>query len=199
MSRNTAVRVLAMAALFLGGLAAVAGSPRSNTPGDVDVVALARDVQTEADHVTAVELARWIRDRKPQLRVIDVRDSAEFSEYHIPLAERIPIGQVVTTSFDPAETIVLYSGGGAHAAQAWVLLRARGVKPVFFLRGGVAEWLDEVMNPRIPAKASAEERARFDSVAALSRYFDGVPRIVDSAVPLEAFKASAARVRGRGC
>ncbi len=193
------LRALAIVAISLGALAAFAGSPRRVATSSLDIAALARDVQTEADHVTAIELAGWIRDRKPNLRIIDIRDSAEFEEYHVPQAERLPIEAVVTTSFKPGETIVLYSGGGAHAAQAWVLLRARGVKDVFFLRGGVAEWLDEVMDARIPVNASGTAREQADSIAALSRYFGGVPREVDSVVPIQSFKAKTARVRGRGC
>lgn len=193
------LRILAITALSLAALAAVAGSPRRGNTTSLDIASLARDVQTEADHVTAVELARWIRDRKPNLRIIDIRDSAEFEEYHVPQAERLPIEAVVNAKFTPGETIVLYSGGGAHAAQAWVLLRARGDKNVFFLRGGIAEWLDEVMNARIPVNASDEQRAEADSIAALSRYFGGVPRQIDSAVPIQSYKAMIARVRGRGC
>jgi rhodanese-related sulfurtransferase len=193
------LRILAILAISLGALAAVAGSPRRNFASSLDIAALAHDVQTEADHVTAIELARWLRDRKPNLRIIDIRDSAEFEAYHVPQAERLPIEAVVRTPLKAGETIVLYSGGGAHAAQAWVLLRARGERNVFFLRGGIAEWVDEVMNARIPAKATDGERAQADSIAALSRYFGGVPRQVDSVVPIQSFKATTARVRGRGC
>jgi rhodanese-related sulfurtransferase len=200
-SAQLVTRALAIGALALGGLAAFVGSPRASG-GDVDVESLAREVETEADHVTAIELARWIRDRKPDLRVVDLRDSIDFAQYHLPLAERIPLNRLVSTPFTPAETIVLYSGGGAHAAQGWVFLRARGIKQVFFLRGGAAEWLDEVMNPLIPVATASSSRAELDSIAALSRYFGGVPRRTDSVVELpraESWKAASARVRGRGC
>lgn len=203
-----ATRFLGAGALILGGLAVVAGSPR-RTASPLDVDALAREVTDEADHVTAVELASWIRDRKASLRVVDIRDSVEFEQYHIPRAERIPLPDLVKTDFDSDETIVLYSGGGAHAAQAWVLLRAKGFNRVFFLRGGIDEWLDEVMNPQIPSIARAVEREYMDSVAALSRYFGGVPRAVDSVVPSlhkeharpgsASWRASVARIRGKGC
>ncbi|MGE5750212.1 MAG: hypothetical protein ACM31F_09650, partial [Gemmatimonas sp.] len=56
------VRVLAIVALILGGLAVFAGSPRRSRTS-LDVTSLARAVENEDDHVTAVELARWIRDR----------------------------------------------------------------------------------------------------------------------------------------
>jgi rhodanese-related sulfurtransferase len=186
-------RGLALGALALGGFAAVAGSPRRG---------VAREVETEADHVTAIELARWIRDRKPDLRVVDLRDSIDFDQYHLPLAERIPLNRLVSTPFTQAESIVLYSGGGAHAAQGWVFLRARGLKQVFFLRGGAAEWLDDVMNPLLPASSTGAARAELDSIAALSRYFGGVPRRADSIVELpqaQSWKTTSARVRGRGC
>ena len=201
MNAQAVTRWLGVGALLLGALAVVAGAPGSRTT-DIDIATLAREVETEADHVTAIELARWIRDRKPNLRVVDLRDTADFAQYHLPLAERIPLEALVSTPFTQAETIVLYSGGGAHAAQGWVFLRARGLKQVFFLRGGAAEWLDEVMNPVLPALPVPTERAEIDSIASLSRYFGGVPRRSDSAAispRSESWKATAAHVRGRGC
>ena len=201
-------RLLGACALVLGGFAVVAGSPRRDRSA-LDVNALAREVTEEADHVTAVELASWIRDRRPSLRVVDIRDSVEFEQYHIPRAERFALSNLVKTQFASDETIVLYSGGGAHAAQAWVLLRARGLNRVFFLRGGIDEWLDEVMNPQIPSNARPAEREYMDSVAVLSRYFGGVPREVDSLLPSlhkehtrpdsASWRASVARIRGKGC
>jgi rhodanese-related sulfurtransferase len=202
------VRGLGVTALGLGALAIVAGSPNRRT-STLDVAGLARMVEREDDHVTAIELAQWIRDRKPNLRVIDVRDSVDFDAYHIPIAERIPLDRLVATRFAPNETVVLYSGGGAHAAQGWVFLRALGNSRVYFLRGGVDEWLDEVINPRFPRNATATEHPEIDSISALSRYFGGVPRVVDSLAAggtndhqtsgAASWRATVAKVRGRGC
>ena len=169
-------RYLGAAALTLGALAVVAGSPRLQGNARVDVAGLASTVEREDDHVTAVELAEWIRARRPNLRVVDVRDSSAFETYHIPRAERIALSELVSTPFKKNETIVLYSDGGAHAAQAWVFLRALGHERVYFLRGGLYEWLDDVMNPAIASVASDSSRADFEKVAELSRYFGGVPR-----------------------
>lgn len=204
MTAQRATRFLGIAALFLGVLAVAARSPRRGN--SLDVTRLAREVNDESDHVTAVELARWIRDRKPGLRIIDIRDSASFEESHVPGAVRLTLEQAATAAVSNGETIVLYSGGGAHAAQAWLLLRARGVKDVFFLRAGYDEWMDEIINPQFPRNAPAEERAEMDSVAALSRYFGGVPRNVDSLTVRNhdhdgkaSWRTSVARARGRGC
>ena len=43
---------------------------------------------------------------------------------------------------------------------------------------GVAEWLNEVMSPRLDTTSStAEELAAFQEIAELSRYFGGTPRL----------------------
>ena len=171
-------RALAAVAVIGGVLAVVAGSPARPTRGSVDVTELARIVEHEEDHVTAVELARWIRDDKPRLRVLDIRADSEFADFHIPGATRVPFAEIARMPLDSAATYVLYSEGGTHAAQGWFLLRARGVKNVFFLRGGLYEWLEQVMNPHVP---STTPQAQRDSIRALTLWFGGKMTVVDSA------------------
>ncbi len=115
-------RVLVSLALILGLGAAFAGAPRS-----IDVDALAKQIAREEDHVTAAELEQWIKDRKPGLRIVNVGHASEMES-------------LTRSHFAKDETIVLVSEGGAHAAQAWVLLRAMGYRNVYFLRGGLGEW-----------------------------------------------------------
>ena len=211
------VRWLAVGALALGLLAPLAGNPYRASHAAIDVPALARTVAREEDHVTALELAQWIKDRRPGLRVLDVRSPEEFERYHLPTAERLPLDSLATVPFHADDTLVLYSEGGAHAAQAWVFLRALGYRNVYFLRGGLYEWLEQVMDPTL-ADTTAAAREAFSRAATLSRYFGGVPRSdirppieesialpgaarATSAVPLPA-RTTTARidaVRRRGC
>jgi len=178
----TAERGLAVAATIAGALAVVAGTPTKATRGSVNVTELARIVEHEEDHVTALELGRWIRDDKRGLRVLDIRPDSEYGEFHIPGAIRVPITDIATMPVDSAATYVLYSEGGTHAAQAWFLLRARGVERAYFLRGGLYEWLDQVMSPRVAADVPQAER---DSIRALTMWFGGKMQIIDpsSATP----------------
>jgi rhodanese-related sulfurtransferase len=170
------LRALAVAAATLGSLAAFAGSPYAVEHGHLDVAALSRAVQHEDDHVTALELAGWIKERRAGLRVIDVRSQADYDTYHVPTAERVSIDSLPTVPFRRDETIVLYSEGGPHAAQGWVFLRALGYEKVFFLRGGLYEWLEQVMSPALRAGAPPTDSVAFVPIAAISRYFGGVPR-----------------------
>jgi rhodanese-related sulfurtransferase len=197
----------------IGGLLAVfAGSPYLGRHAEIDVRALASAVAHEDDHVTAVELAGWIRGKKQGLRVVDLQPDADFATYHIPTAQHVALESLPSTPFDATDTLVLYSGGGAHAAQAWVFLRALGYRRVYFLRGGVREWLDEVMSPTLEPDAGPAARAAFQRVASLSRYFGGVPRIGgvaaarslvpdsgDASQPHSSPKPTPAEIRRRGC
>jgi rhodanese-related sulfurtransferase len=195
-------RGLGATALALGVAAPFAGSPERAPV--LDIAALARAIADKQDHVSALQLARWIRDGKAGLRVIDVRTPAEFVRFALPTAENLPVGRLAQARFAANETIVLYSEGGAHAAQAWVLLKAAGVHHVYFVAGGLGDWFDEVMEPVLPADADARARARFVEAAALSRYFGGSPR---EALPGETVHPAAdetivtlaERARRRGC
>ncbi|HVE70350.1 MAG TPA: rhodanese-like domain-containing protein [Thermoanaerobaculia bacterium] len=151
-------RALLVAAVVAGALAAIARSPH-RTP-QLDVTRLATLIETEKDHVTAVELAHWIRDRKPGLRVIDLRTPKEYAGTRVPSSVNLSLRELATRELTRSDTIVLISERGGHAAQGWVLLQARGYRNVFFLRGGMEEWVDDVL--RSPRQKE------------LSRYFGGV-------------------------
>jgi rhodanese-related sulfurtransferase len=151
---------LATLAVALGLLAAF--SPRENPrTTQVDLGELAALVQQTDDHVSARDLADWILQGDAGYRLIDLRTEAEYAAYHIPGAECIPL----TTLMDAAvgessllrnERIVLYSEGGIHAAQAWLLLQAAGYRSVYSLLGGLEAWQDEVLYPEEPQSGASE-------------------------------------------
>lgn len=98
-----------------------------------DLARLGKAIQQEEDHVTREELPKL-----HNVRLIDVRKKEEFAKSHVDKAENIPIENIASATFAPTDTVVLLSEGGAHAAQAWVILRVRGYRNVFFLRNGTA-------------------------------------------------------------
>jgi uncharacterized protein len=188
----------------------------------VDARPIATEIEQERDHITAPDLAELIIGGDRALQVFDLRSRVEFDRMHIPGARH---ASLETLSRDPLPrdaTVVLYSEGGAHAAQAWVLLRMRGYRRVFFLREGLFEWVARVMEPRLATDATALERADFIRAVEMSRFFggsarEGVPR---SEVPVGYWNSAAhgaahgtqdvaaargstdrmvARIRRRGC
>ena len=124
--------VLALAA------AAVAGTRAATAPRAIDVAALAREIEREADHVDGDGARGWIRDRKPGLRVLDVRTDSEFEAYHIPSAER-------------RAALALATMRAARRRDAGALLRRRRAR-----RAGVGAAARARLPPRVlPARRSA--------------------------------------------
>jgi len=161
------------------------------------------------DRVSAFELARWIRDRDPDLRVVDLRSREAFEDFTVPQAEWVPVDSLVVTSIDPSSSLVLVSADGELAAQAWVLARFLGHRNAWVLEGGVVAWIREVLTPMVPATLPAEDRDHWEEVMEMARYYGGEARRV--ADPMDIPPPRAARApdtlveelvqegRDRGC
>lgn len=179
LSRLTRNQQLAALALILG-IVAIPARPYSGTTVTLDTKALATEVAREADHVDPLDLADWIIKGRSDYRLVDIRTEAEYATYHIPTAESIPLATLTDAPLGRHEKIVVYSEGGIHSAQAWMLLRARDFKGVYMLRGGLEAWNDEVLFPTLaedPTAFQAERDARLKSISA---HFGGAPVTGDS-------------------
>jgi rhodanese-related sulfurtransferase len=173
---------LALVALALGAVA-LFSEPHRGPFVRLDASELGMIVQQETDHVTPTELAAWIVEGRSDYRLLDLRSAEEFASYHIPGAENVQASQLSGYPLLPTEKIVLYSGGGIHAAQGWMLLRALGFKAVYALLGGLDGWTDEVLYPAPPAGDDARAKAGFERAAAMATFFGGQPRVAAGETP----------------
>lgn len=171
---------LAALALALGA-GALFSQPHRGPVVQLDTRELAMIVEQEVDHVTPAELAAWIVAGRSDYRLLDLRSEQDYATYHIPTAENVPVSQLPEFPLLPTEKVVLYSEGGIHAAQAWMLVRAQGHTAVYTVLGGLDGWKDEVLFPVMPAEATAQQRARFEQSAALARFFGGQVRVASEA------------------
>ena len=172
---------LAAGALLLGFLALFARPLRGNVV-TIDIRELATIIDHEGDHVTAGELASFIVEGRSDYRLIDLRSEPEYAEYHIPTAENVTLAALPDAPLLANEKVILYSEGGIHASQAWMLMRAKGLRNVYTLKGGLDQWKDEVLFPTVGENATAPERAHFERAVALSRFFGGTPRAGDTQI-----------------
>jgi rhodanese-related sulfurtransferase len=160
-----------------GSLAAVLGSGAAMvdiTPA-ANPLTFAQQIEGEKDHIGALELAERLMRADGTIELFDLRTLGEFQAFHIPGAQPIALEALASRQLPRNKTIVLYSEGTGHAAQAWVLLRMRGYRDVMFLREGLYEWMSRVDQPRLATDATYEERAEFDRASKLSRFFGGSP------------------------
>ena len=168
------VRGLGATAFVLGALAFVVGAPvRPPHAKRAPVVsAAARDAldASEIESISALQLAQWIRDGRPGLRVLDLRDTAAFETKHIPSAESLAVTELVSVLPKPGETLVVYSDDDLRDAQGSAWLTGVGHARVHVVQGGMSAWMTEVLSPVVQGDSAM-------AVAALSRYFGGVPRL----------------------
>jgi len=170
----------AQARVLLAALALVAAA----------FAAIAGDVAPppHADEVSAVDLALWIRDRRPGLLIVDARAIEAFGQDRRPGARLLE--DVDADALASAATVVVYAEASVDAAALHGLSR---VPSVLRLHGGIAAWNDQVLFPVLRADANAAQQRDFAARARLSRYFGGAPRLLDPG-------ASTARGRSRrGC
>lgn len=173
-------RRLAMLAVALGTLALFA-QPHRGPFVKLDSRELALVVEKEVDHVTAPELASWIVEGRADYRLLDLRSAQDYAAYHVPTAENVPLSALADYPLTRNEKIVVYSEGGIHSAQAWMLLRAQGYEAVYMVLGGLEAWKDEVLFPTPPATAEPAARAQFERAVHVARFFGGEPRGVGPA------------------
>jgi rhodanese-related sulfurtransferase len=176
MTRLTRTHYVAILLGVLGLFAAFAGSPYQGTQYAVDAKELARVVEGEVDHVNPETLADWIIQAKADFRLIDLRTEAEFSGYHIPGAENVALTALPEYGLTKDEKIILYSEGGIHSAQAWFLLKAKGYRGVYMLRGGLEEWKDRVLFPKLVADPTPAQTIEFAKMKEVSKFFGGTPQ-----------------------
>jgi thiosulfate sulfurtransferase len=153
--------------------------------------------------VDAIELAHWIRDAKPGLLVLDIRDAASFEAYHIPTARHVPVEKLAALVAEPGETLVLYADDASPAAARAAELRRRGYEQAYWLHAGLADWADRILEPTLRADAGEAERAAFREISDLARWFGGIPR-TDAGAPAASSASpvsASARVKAirRGC
>ena len=144
---------------------------------DSSIVAasMAQRIAAEEDHITAVELADRLMKDRPNFELIDIRDERDFYSGHIQGARHIPLARLIDqdslVSLPPGRTIVVYSNGTAHAAQAALLLYLTG-RDALALLGGYNYWQAYLYDPEKAGivEMDSAERKRYQAV---SCYFAG--------------------------
>jgi rhodanese-related sulfurtransferase len=166
---------LALVALALGAVA-LFSEPHRGPFVKLDAREMGAIVDAEADHITARELAAWIVEGRADYRLLDLRSPEEYAKYHIPGAENVQSSTLADYPLLPSEKIVVYSEGGIHGAQGWMLLKALGYPSAYTLLLGLDGWTDEVLYPAPPAGDDPKAKAQFEKAAAMASFFGGKAR-----------------------
>ena len=108
------------------------------------------EIESGVDHVEPTDLADRLLAGEAGLIVVDLRPSEEFHRFHLPGAMNIPLGRLAQDApirIPRVGSVVLCTNGSAHAAQAWIYLRAAGWTNVSVLTDGLLGFWRDVMTP----------------------------------------------------
>jgi len=96
-------------------------------------------------HVDPAELLELMHDDLVKLRIVDVRDEADFNLFHLADAEHVACDALQSTWGNDlaGDVIVIVTGNDeARAEGAWRMLRARGIRNLYVLEGGLNHWVE---------------------------------------------------------
>jgi rhodanese-related sulfurtransferase/uncharacterized membrane protein YedE/YeeE len=118
-------------------------------PAAPDEKALLAKVDQAGDHIEPEELADRLMAGEPDLVVVDVRPVSEFQAFHIPGAINVALPELAD-ALQPHRnkgTIVLYSNGMTHPAQARDSLQREGFGNVYLLTDGLQGFRERCLKP----------------------------------------------------
>ncbi len=125
---------------------------------------LLQQVRAEIDEIDAPRAQALLGSSEPPL-LIDVRETDEWDEGHLPGAVHVPRGnlesRIERAAPDRAQPIVLYCQSGNRSVFATKTLEELGYEHVTSLAGGFTEWKRNGFPTELPQSLDAEKRARY--------------------------------------
>jgi len=104
-------------------------------------------LDNRAIQISPAELLNLINDSKLKPMLLDVRNEADYNQFHIHGARLLSMNELLIESkamqFELANTVfVLISNDETRATNAWKILKAESVPNLYILEGGINKWLD---------------------------------------------------------
>ena len=141
----------------------IAAVPQNTTnPYKIGTEQMLEELNSGIQYVTPDYVADLLINKDPDLRLIDVRNQAEYEKYSLPGAINIPLNNILADEWRPyldqdIKMNVFYSNGTPDAEKAWILTRQLGFKNNFVMQGGLNYWTETIINPEKPESTSPNE------------------------------------------
>jgi rhodanese-related sulfurtransferase len=147
---------------------------------------LVTEILDNNSYLTVDQVARFIVNEDPGVRIIDLRSPEEYMKFSIPGAVNVPWPEL--PGKDPSIYLgsgevknIFYSNGDLNSNYAVVYAAGLGYGNCFAMKGGMNEWIRTVMNTKFTGgKISARENAVFEARTRASRLFTEMNSLPDS-------------------
>lgn len=144
---------------------------------------------SEPKYISVLELAERIKNRDNFL-LVDLRSLADYNQFSIPTSKNIPIKEL--SDFNPETKVqpIVYSETDSLSSRAFFILKDKKFENTLILKGGIQDWYNRLLYPRMPKTIPEEDQDLADRVKSLSTYFGGRSQFVDEGNPLEYYKGA---------
>jgi adenylyltransferase/sulfurtransferase len=102
------------------------------------------------DEVSVQEMKRALDNPKLGIKVIDVRETAEYQIAHVEGVIPLSVLPQRFTELDPNQHIYIHCKSGVRSLKALQFLREQGYKYLKSVKGGINAWAEEI-DPDIPS------------------------------------------------
>ena len=140
---------------------------------------LLAEVNDQTRFLTTDQVARAIINKDPYFVFVDVRKPADFQQFSLEGAINIPLADILNPGSQAElergdRRLVFFCNGDILSEQAWLLLRRKGMKNIFVMKGGLNHWFSTIIKPPKPGStASAAEHSQYQTRMAASQFFTG--------------------------
>jgi rhodanese-related sulfurtransferase len=172
---KTEYKVLAALLILLaGGLVLL---PKYEKNSGIKPESFLLNIMSKERYVSTDQIVDKIIKQDPNLLLIDVRNKGDFNKFSLPNAINIPLNKVLSSDSEPyldqdEFDVVLYSNDNFYADQAWQLCNRMGYQHIYVLKGGLNEWFNTIINPKIPKVTDSELAFKqYDFRKAAAMYF----------------------------
>ena len=146
------------------------------------------NINSEIEYISVLELAEKIKS-KQEFLLIDIRSKEDFDQFHIPRARNFNTNQLIELeSGDKNQELIFYSEYDSLTKETHHFFKGIGFQNVFVVQGGVQDWYNRILYPRMPLEIPEEDQALADRVKSLSTYFGGRSEFVNTGNPLDYYK-----------
>lgn len=137
------------------------------------------DIVNSSRFASTDGVANMIINDDPNLLLIDVRPTDDFSVFSLPGSLNLPIDSITTAYADDILSMenlikIFISDDDIKADQVWILAARQGYKNIYVMKGGLNNWIRTIINPEAPAELSPpDEFELYEFRKAASNYFTG--------------------------
>ena len=130
------------------------------TPSGAEYI---RQIKSQIDEVDPAEVQDNLDNG---VAIVDVRESEELSQGHLPGAKHVPRGylesRIEGAAPDRSQRVVVYCASGQRSALAAKTLRDDlGYENVQSMTGGITLWKDRGYDVEVPRALTADQRERY--------------------------------------